>query len=152
MAETLYTRDILRLATSIPYEDRLEKADGRAKKRAPICGSHIDFDICIDRDEKITAVGMDVSACALGQASAALLGQHIIGRSLDEIKTARQALADFLAGIRPDSGTWPGLMIFEPARPHTGRHGAICLPFDAAIAAFETAIASKMEIEKLESL
>ncbi len=79
---------------------------------------------------------MHVEACALGQASAALLARHAPGRGLSEIRAARGAIAGWFAGesAAPD---WPGFDLLAPARDYPARHGAILLPFDAAIAALE---------------
>ena len=43
-------------------------------------------------DGRIAAFGQDVKACALGQASASVLGRHVIGASRAEIAAAREAL------------------------------------------------------------
>jgi NifU-like protein involved in Fe-S cluster formation len=72
-----------------------------------------------------------VRACALGQASASLMGEHVLGRTPDELAAARDTLAAFLAGERDDAGDWPGLEIFLPARPHAARHASIRLAFEA---------------------
>ena len=129
---TLYTRDILRLAASIPHVGRLAAADGSAEKRAPLCGSSIIVDVILDDEGRIAALGQEVRACAFGQASAALMGAHAIGRRADELAAAHAALAAYLAGARGDPGDWPGLDIFADARRLAARHGAILLPFAAA--------------------
>jgi NifU-like protein involved in Fe-S cluster formation len=85
------------------------------------------------------SLGQEVRACALGQASAALMGQHAIGRSLSELEEARDALTQFLAGQREDPGEWPGLEIFAPARPHSARHPSIRLAFEAVAEAARAA-------------
>ena len=141
MSAPLYNSRILRLAASIPHLGRLPSPAGSAERRSPICGSRVTVDVTVDADGRIAALGLDVRACALGQASAALMGEHAIGRSLDEIAVARAALADFLNGTRPDPGDWPGLEIFEPARPHSARHPSIRLSFEAAEAALAAALA-----------
>ena len=84
----------------------------------------------------MTRVGLHVEACALGQASAALLARHAPGLGLAEIRAARDALAGWFAGesARPD---WPGFDLLAPARDYPARQGAILLPFDAAVAALE---------------
>jgi NifU-like protein involved in Fe-S cluster formation len=129
---TLYTRDILRLAASVPHVGRLAGADGSAEKRAPLCGSTIAVDVILDEAGCIAALGQEVRACAFGQAAAALMGAHAIGRSAEELAAAHEALAGYLAGIRSDPGGWPGLDIFADARRLSARHGAILLPFAAA--------------------
>jgi NifU-like protein involved in Fe-S cluster formation len=74
---------------------------------------------------------MVVRACALGQASAALMEAHAVGRSLAELETARDDLTAWLAGERATPPDWPGLDLFTPALEHRGRHAAIRLAFEA---------------------
>lgn len=132
---TLYSRDILRLAASIPHVGRLADPQGSAEKRAPVCGSTVAVDVKLDEAGRIAALGQQVRACAFGQASAALMGRHAIGRSAAELAAAHDALAAYLSGARDDPGDWPGLELFAEARRLTARHGAILLPFAAAAAA-----------------
>lgn len=132
MPSALYNRDILRLAASIPNLGRLEHADGRSAKRSPVCGSSVAVDVALDRDGRIAALGQEVSACALGQASAALMGAHAPGRSAAELASARDDLAAWLRGERDDPGAWPGLSVFAHARPYAARHASILLAFEAA--------------------
>lgn len=139
VTSSLYTRDILRLATSIPHLGRLDPAQGSAERFSPVCGSRVIVDIASDGAGRVAALGQDVSACALGQASAALMGAHAIGRTPEELAAARDALAAYLSGERGDPGDWPGLGVFAAARAFTARHGAILLPFQAAAAAAEAA-------------
>ena len=132
VTEPLYTREILRLATSIPHPGRLPAAEATVEKRAPVCGSSIILDLVLDAEGKVATIGQEVKACAFGQASAALMGQHVIGRAPAELAEARDALAAWLAGTSDDPGAWPGLDILRPARRLSARHGAILLPFQAA--------------------
>jgi NifU-like protein involved in Fe-S cluster formation len=132
MSGALYNTQILKLATSIPHQSRLDNAGGTSERRSPICGSRVTVDVVVDAEGRIAAIGQDVKACALGQASAALMGGHAIGRTLAEVEAARDALTAFLAGTRDDPGAWPGLEIFGPARPHSARHASIRLAFEAA--------------------
>jgi NifU-like protein involved in Fe-S cluster formation len=135
----LYNRDILRLAASIPHLGRLDHPQASAEKSSPICGSRVTVDVAIDEAGRVAALGQEVRACALGQASAALMGAHALGRSAPELAQAREALAAYLAGRRDDPGDWPGLTIFREARPFTARHPSILLAFEAAAEAAERA-------------
>lgn len=128
----LYTRDILRLAASIPHLGRLPGAQASAEKKAPLCGSRVAVDMVLDDGGRVAALGQEVKACALGQASAALLGAHAIGSDAAALADARDALAAYLAGGRDEPGAWPGLDVFAAARSFPARHGAILLPFQAA--------------------
>ena len=132
VTSALYNRDILRLAASIPHLERLGAPQASATRRSAVCGSQVTVDIVAGDDGRIAALGQEVKACALGQASASLMGAHALGRSADAIAEARDRLADFLAGARDDPGDWPGLAVFRDARPFTARHPSILLAFEAA--------------------
>jgi len=127
----LYNTDILRLAAETAQAVRLPDPHASVEKRSPICGSRVTVDIALGDDGHVAAVGMLVRACALGQASSALLARDIVGKSPADLATARDALAAWLAG-EGDLPDWPGLTLFEPARPHSARHASIRLAFEAA--------------------
>lgn len=112
------------------------------EKRSPVCGSEVAVDVVVDDAGRVVALGQWVRACALGQASAALMGAHAVGKSVDELAAMREALAAWLAGgeAMPD---WPGLDVLAPARAHPARHASIRLAFEAVAEA--AAIAAKGE-------
>jgi NifU-like protein involved in Fe-S cluster formation len=135
----LYSRDILRLAASIPHHARLPHPHGSAEKRSAVCGSRVVVDVALDGEGRVAALGQEVKACALGQASAALLGANALGRTPEELAEAREALAAWLAGTSDAPGAWPGLKVLAAARPYAARHAAILLAFEAAAEAAATA-------------
>ena len=139
MSAALYNATILRLAASVPHHALIADAPGRAEKRSPVCGSRVTVTVALGADGRVATLGQEVRACALGQASAALMGGHAIGRTPAELAAARDALAAFLAGDRDDPGGWPGLEIFAPARAYSARHPSIRLSFEAAAEAAERA-------------
>jgi NifU-like protein involved in Fe-S cluster formation len=127
----LYNATILRLASSIPYHARLADAQGSAERRSPVCGSRVTVDVKLDQEGRVSDLGLDVRACALGQASASLMAAHAPGRTLEQLDAARDALADYLSGGRDDPGACPGLEVFAEARKHNARHASIRLAFEA---------------------
>lgn len=133
----LYSKDILRLAASLPHGDRLENADAMARRRSPICGSEIAADVKHGADGRVEAIAFRARACALGQASAAALRTLGIGRDTGEIAAMRGALSAALSGAQGFERCWPELAIFAPACAHPARHAAILLPYDALLAAIE---------------
>ncbi|MDP1026516.1 iron-sulfur cluster assembly scaffold protein [Sphingomonas sp. KR1UV-12] len=145
MSGTLYNTDILRLAASIPHHARLTAPMGTSERRSPICGSRVTVDIDLGADGRVAAVGLLVRACALGQASASLLGTEIVGRTPADLAAARDALAEWLATGEGDAPDWPGLAIFTPALPHTARHASIRLAFEAAAEAAALAAAERVD-------
>ncbi len=143
VSSSLYTRDILRLATAIPHLGLPESAGVRVERRSAVCGSRVAVDVLFDADGRVARFGQELQACALGQASAALLGAEVVGRTGEEIEAARQALADYVTGVREDTGMWPGLHVFAAARAYPARHAAILLPFEAAAEAAARAVRSE---------
>jgi NifU-like protein involved in Fe-S cluster formation len=141
MNAPLYNAELLRLATGNPHEERLTDPMGSAERRSPLCGSRIAVDIDLDATGRVSAIGMQVSACAYGQASATLLARDAIGRSQQELTAARDAIARWLAGegAMPD---WPGLAALAAVVPHSARHGAVRIPFEAAVDAVAAARSS----------
>jgi NifU-like protein involved in Fe-S cluster formation len=139
MNQPLYTVEILRLAASIPHLGPLDGAHGKAEVRSPTCGSTVTVEVKLDREGHVVALGQQVQACAFGQASAALMGAHAIGRRATEIEKAMAAFAGWLDGSRCDPGDWPGLEALAPARSRRARHGAMLLPFQALLAATKAA-------------
>ncbi len=127
----LYSQRILALAAGIPHIGRLDAPDGTAMKRSPLCGSTVTVDIAVE-DGRITDFGQDVKACALGQASAAILGQVVIGRTRGEIETARDQLKAMLSGegTVPDA-PFDGYEVLVPAREFRNRHASILLAIEA---------------------
>ncbi len=135
----LYSKKLLALAADIPHLGQLEKPQITIFKRAPLCGSSvsIDLEIC---DGKIVRFAQNVKACALGQASAAILGQNVIGRSFLEIKAAHAQLEGFLChnGPAPEH-PFDGFETLLPARDFKNRHASILLAISATLEAFEQA-------------
>lgn len=137
MSERLYTRDILRLAASIPDLVRFAELEGATEKRSPTCGSRARVAIEVDRAGRITGLRQAVEACAFGQASAALMGRSAAGRNSGEVAAAVAGIENWLAGDDASADAWPGLEVLAPARARRGRHGAILLPFQTLLAAME---------------
>ena len=135
----LYSQRILALAADIPHGTRLDDPQVSVRKRAPVCGSTVTVDLDVE-DGVITRFGQDVKACALGQASAALMGASIIGRSRAEVEAARDALTAMLKSGGPVPGApFSGYDVLEPARDYRNRHASIMLSLEAVAEAMEKA-------------
>lgn len=134
----LYTRDILRLAASIPWLEPIENADGEAERRSPTCGSRMAVSVRMD-EGRVAALSQRVEACAFGQASAALMGAGAIGKNEVELREAMRGIERWLGDDDEAAASWPGLAALEPARSRIGRHAAILLPYVTLIAAIEEA-------------
>lgn len=135
----LYSARILALAADIPHLGRLDAPCATVKKRSPLCGSTVTVDICT-KDGRITRFAQDVKACALGQASAAVVGDAVIGATRAQVETARDQLKAMLKdnGPVPDA-PFDGLEVLLPARDYKNRHASILLALDATAEAMEQA-------------
>jgi NifU-like protein involved in Fe-S cluster formation len=135
--QTLYSRDVLRLATSLPHDDRINSIDGSATLRAPVCGSEMSVDVMLDAG-RISKIAFRARACALGQASAAILRTRAVGLDAVDIAAIRNQMEQVLKGV--DLGPfWPELAALAYAREYPARHGAILLPYDTLLAALAEA-------------
>ena len=135
----LYSARILALAADIPHLERLDNPDASVKKRSPLCGSTVSVDVKM-QDGRVSAFGQDVKACALGQASASVVGDAVIGATRAQIETARDQLAAMLKkdGPVPDA-PFDGLEVLMPAREYKNRHASILLCLDATAEAIALA-------------
>lgn len=134
----LYSTRILALAAEIPHLGRLDSPMASVRKRSPLCGSTVTVDLDLT-DGRVSRFGQDVKACALGQASAAVLGAHVIGRSPAELR----ALAETLEAMLKNDGPVPqapfdGFEVLIPARDYKNRHASILLAVQAAAEAAES--------------
>lgn len=127
----LYSGRILELAASIPHQGRLPAPMGTARKRSPLCGSTVTVDVTM-AEGRISGFAQDVKACALGQASASVLGRVVLGRSRAEIEAARDALRAMLKEGGPvPAAPFEGYEVLIPARDYKNRHASILLALDA---------------------
>jgi NifU-like protein involved in Fe-S cluster formation len=135
----LYSQRILALAADIPHRGRLDAPQASVRRRAPLCGSTVSVDLDVT-DGRISRFGQDVKACALGQASAALMGRYVIGRTRAEIETARDQLRAMLSqGAEPPGPPFEGYDVLIPARDYRNRHASIMLALEATAEAMAEA-------------
>ena len=135
----LYSGQILALAADIPHAELLENPMAEVRKRAPLCGSNVAVGLDYD-GEKITRFGMDVKACALGQASSSILGAQAIGLTESQVQTARDQLKALLKadGETPEA-PFETYEVLRPARGFKNRHASIMLALEATLAAIAEA-------------
>lgn len=132
MLDEVYQDRLLALADPIvrqghPVVDPTFKA--RAHSRA--CGSSAEISVRIE-DDVVADYGQIVDACALGSASASVVGAAIVGAKVDEVREAGRALEAMLKRQGPPpTGRFADLRALEPARAFRNRHASILLTFRA---------------------
>ena len=138
----LYSGRILALAADMPRTERLVDPTATAKRRAPLCGSTVTVDVQVV-DGVVTDYGQDVKACALGQATAAIVGANVVGLTMGEIQAGRDALYAMLKSDGPvPPAPFSDLEVLQPAKDYKNRHASIMLAFDATLEALSDAQAT----------
>ena len=140
-AERLYTPEMLALTLELAQWPAMENLPLHGEARAPTCGSTLALDLQLDDSGHIATLGLRVRACAVGQAAAALFARHAKGCDLAAMQGSHDRIEGWLDGEAP-LPDWPGFAMLEPARQYPARHGAILLPWKAAIAALSSAPAA----------
>ena len=144
MTDDLYSNAVLRLAADIPRIGRLARPQASERKVSRLCGSEIELDITLQSGH-VADLALRVKACALGQASAAILGRAAIGASLRELELARDSLKAMLKQNGPaPRGRFAELQLLQSARAYPARHQSILLAFEAVSQASTTRLATPL--------
>jgi NifU-like protein involved in Fe-S cluster formation len=145
MIDELYSAKILKAAANMPRAGRLAHPDASAEKVSKLCGSRITVDVTLDGD-RVADYAQDVKACALGQAAAAIMGEHVVGATVQEIEMARDALRAMLKeGGPPPEGRFADLAMLAPVKDYPPRHVSTMLAFEATAEACRKALALRTE-------
>ena len=133
----LYSERILDLAANAPQPGRLTDPHASARKVSRVCGSLIEVDIRVENGV-ITEYGHYLSACALGQTSAAVVAREIVGTDVAEFRQLREQMYAMLQadGVEP-TGKWSDLGYLLPVRDYKARHNSTLLVFDAVVEALD---------------
>ena len=133
----LYSEKILEIAANQPIPGRLPEPGATARRVSRICGSSIEVDIAL-ADGVITGYGHAISACALGQTSAAIVASNVVGTPADEMRLVRtQMYAMLKADGAPPAGRWDDLKYLQPVKDYRPRHTSTLLVFDAVVDALD---------------
>ena len=127
----IYTKTILRFASNIPNAERLKSPDVSITKRTAVCGSSMTVDLNI-KNGKIEKIGLDIKACALGQASASIFAKNAVGLTLEEVQNLKNELIGFLkTGDFQIKKPFDDYKYLDPARSVPYRHDSILLVLDS---------------------
>jgi NifU-like protein involved in Fe-S cluster formation len=144
MIDELYSARILKLAANLPHSGRLAAPQGTGERVAKLCGSKATVDVTLDADGRVADFAQDVKACALGQAAAGVLGESVIGASVDEIAGARDAMSAMLkAGGEGPEGRFEGLRALKLVADYPARHASTMVAIEATLEAVKQALARK---------
>jgi nitrogen fixation NifU-like protein len=86
VSELLYPENILEHARNPRNVGVIDPADIDYEADYPLCCDHLRLTLRYDQNRRITALGWDGKNCAISQASASMLGEKVLGKTLDEVK------------------------------------------------------------------
>ncbi len=138
MIDEIYNKQVLGFAAQIGQTSLLEEADATASAHSKLCGSRVKVSLKV-RDGRVSEYGQEVRACALGQASAAIMARHIIGTSATELFALRDEMHAMLKQDgAPPQGKWAELEALRPVKDFKARQASTLLVFDAVCDALES--------------
>lgn len=133
MIDDVYNARILGYAGNIGRVGRLPHPDATATAHSKLCGSTVTIDLAMDGD-RVTDFAQDVKACALGQASSAIMAETVIGSSAAELRALRETMLRMLKeNGAPPEGKFAEFRFLEPVRDYRARHASTMLTFDAVV-------------------
>ncbi|HPH98155.1 MAG TPA: SUF system NifU family Fe-S cluster assembly protein [Anaerolineaceae bacterium] len=95
--DDLYREIIIEHYKNPSYRGELDPHDISFSDENPLCGDHIRIDLRVNDLGVITEAGFSGHGCAISQASADLLLESVIGKTLDEVKAmTKQDILDLL--------------------------------------------------------
>jgi nitrogen fixation NifU-like protein len=130
--EDLYQDIILDHHRNPRHCERIEGAHASSKGINPQCGDEIEIQLKLENGN-ISKVGFRGQGCAISRASASLLCDSLVGKSIEEATQAAQAvLADFHDPSRPFTFKDEGeLAALDGVRPFPGRRKCATLAWEA---------------------
>ena len=79
------------------FGEPLDPADIEYEDDNPFCGDHLHLTLQLDEQNRVKAVSWQGEGCTISQASASMLGEEIIGKTLDDLRDLdRQDVLDLL--------------------------------------------------------
>jgi len=86
MDDILYREEILDHYYSSRHRGRLDSPDLSADLDNPLCGDRIHIELELDAEGRIGRVRFDGHGCAISQAAASMLAEHVEGWRLEEVR------------------------------------------------------------------
>jgi nitrogen fixation NifU-like protein len=84
--DDLYREQIIDRFKNPRSRGTLDPHDFTYEDDNPLCGDRIRIDVRVDTQNRVTAAAFSGQGCAISQASADLLTESVVGKTLDEVK------------------------------------------------------------------
>jgi nitrogen fixation protein NifU and related proteins len=95
--EDLYREVIIEHYKNPGYRGKLDPHDISFEDENPLCGDQIRIDLRVGEDGKVTEAAFSGHGCAISQASADLMLESVVGKTVEEVKAmTKQDILDLL--------------------------------------------------------
>jgi nitrogen fixation NifU-like protein len=95
--DDLYRELIIDRYKNPHYRGTLTPYDIAFEDDNPLCGDHIRIELRVDGGNRVSEIAFDGHGCAISQASADLLAESALGKTLEEIRAlSKQDVLDML--------------------------------------------------------
>lgn len=123
----------MQIAGNAPAPGQLKNPDAQVKRVSKVCGSSVEVSLKLV-DGRVSAYGQETNSCVLGQASASVLANNIVGATpLDLRKLRHQMDAMLKNGGHVPSGKWAELAHLQAVSEYPQRHASTMLVFNAVV-------------------
>jgi nitrogen fixation protein NifU and related proteins len=145
MSDSLYRKELLRLAADAHGAGRLSAPHATGQAVNSTCGDRVTIDLSV-KDGRIVSIAQETKACVLTQASASILAQKLTGARREDVESLRATVQTMLeetggAPLPP----YDAFGAFDAAAAYPNRHCCVLLPFEAVLAAFDASEAGEPE-------
>jgi nitrogen fixation NifU-like protein len=82
----IYAENIMDHYRHPRHKGKMKSATARAEDSNPLCGDEIAIDLVVDKNNTVKDAKFSGAGCAISQASASMLLDHIIGKKIGTIK------------------------------------------------------------------
>jgi nitrogen fixation protein NifU and related proteins len=97
--DDFYRENILDHARHPRFPGILNPADVDHQELNPLCGDRLRLTLRVNDQGVITAVAWDGEGCAISQAAASMLGEEILGKTIEEVRLITKDTIFELVGI-----------------------------------------------------
>lgn len=95
--ESIYQEVILKHTRQSRFRGELERPDVVIPMRNPVCGDDILLQMTV-RDGRIEEIRFTGHGCAISQAAASMMSEHVVGRSFDEVHVVAERFREMVHG------------------------------------------------------
>lgn len=96
--EDFYRENILDHYGNPRNQGRLEDADISCEWDNPVCGDKVRIDLCFE-DGRVSEVRFDGEGCVISMASASMLTEEVLGKTVEELRAMRDEDVFRMLGI-----------------------------------------------------